>query len=75
MNMRQFENDVKMYGTQTREKSGLPVFKFENDVKMYGTQTATSSMAAPPQFENDVKMYGTQTVPLLGSRDTCLRMM
>ena len=34
-----FENDVKMYGTQT---AGLPieaVEKFENDVKMYGTQT------------------------------------
>ena len=32
-----FENDVKMYGTQTwsKKKSGL----FENDVKMYGTQT------------------------------------
>ena len=34
-----FENDVKMYGTQTlippRNNNGL----FENDVKMYGTQT------------------------------------
>ena len=38
LNLR-FENDVKMYGTQTK-----PVLKhcpcwFENDVKMYGTQT------------------------------------
>ena len=34
-----FENDVKMYGTQTR-RSVRDVFgKFENDVKMYGTQT------------------------------------
>ncbi len=34
-----FENDVKMYGTQT---SGLHEFRvqFENDVKMYGTETA-----------------------------------
>ena len=34
-----FENDVKMYGTQTL---GLVVTinnAFENDVKMYGTQT------------------------------------
>ena len=38
LNLR-FENDVKMYGTQTvtvvREFTPL----FENDVKMYGTQT------------------------------------
>ena len=38
LNLR-FENDVKMYGTQTL----LPLFtveiEFENDVKMYGTQT------------------------------------
>ena len=37
-----FENDVKMYGTQT----GLDGFNasggFENDVKMYGTQTMTT---------------------------------
>ena len=34
-----FENDVKMYGTET---SILPVILtgvFENDVKMYGTET------------------------------------
>ena len=35
-----FENDVKMYGTQT----SFPLFSisraFENDVKMYGTQTS-----------------------------------
>ena len=30
-----FENDVKMYGTQTARTQGV----FENDVKMYGTQT------------------------------------
>ena len=38
LNLR-FENDVKMYGTQTTLTSGLTVVKFENDVKMYGTQT------------------------------------
>ena len=34
-----FENDVKMYGTQTSTSRGTPHFWFENDVKMYGTQT------------------------------------
>ena len=41
LNLR-FENDVKMYGTQTG--NGVPsfYFTFENDVKMYGTQTRKS---------------------------------
>ena len=34
-----FENDVKMYGTQTYPSCMFPVIPFENDVKMYGTQT------------------------------------
>ena len=34
-----FENDVKMYGTQTFELLFRVRFEFENDVKMYGTQT------------------------------------
>ena len=34
-----FENDVKMYGTQTRGPSSKNRTLFENDVKMYGTQT------------------------------------
>ena len=38
LNLR-FENDVKMYGTQTMEEYGSTVEEFENDVKMYGTQT------------------------------------
>ena len=38
LNLR-FENDVKMYGTQTVEKFLLSLDSFENDVKMYGTQT------------------------------------
>ena len=43
LNLR-FENDVKMYGTQT-SKFGLMYFDlFENDVKMYGTQTAALYM-------------------------------
>ena len=38
LNLR-FENDVKMYGTQTVNQSDLKKVEFENDVKMYGTQT------------------------------------
>ena len=34
-----FENDVKMYGTQTYQKRLTGITVFENDVKMYGTQT------------------------------------
>ena len=34
-----FENDVKMYGTQTAVADIGQQCKFENDVKMYGTQT------------------------------------
>ena len=35
-----FENDVKMYGTQTNRIGVSYEALFENDVKMYGTQTA-----------------------------------
>ena len=38
LNLR-FENDVKMYGTQTKVEPDADCMKFENDVKMYGTQT------------------------------------
>ena len=38
LNLR-FENDVKMYGTQTSKRNGRKQAEFENDVKMYGTQT------------------------------------
>ena len=38
LNLR-FENDVKMYGTQTPTAPAESVGAFENDVKMYGTQT------------------------------------
>ena len=38
LNLR-FENDVKMYGTQTDDLQMVKHEKFENDVKMYGTQT------------------------------------
>ena len=38
LNLR-FENDVKMYGTQTIFFFICVLLLFENDVKMYGTQT------------------------------------
>ena len=38
LNLR-FENDVKMYGTQTLFAMLPSIHSFENDVKMYGTQT------------------------------------
>ena len=63
LNLR-FENDVKMYGTQTTLQHALNRKSFENDVKMYGTQTDRLPYLIPPWFENDVKMYGTQTFHL-----------
>ena len=60
LNLR-FENDVKMYGTQTKPQFWTQRSWFENDVKMYGTQTVCSRQPLPSAFENDVKMYGTQT--------------
>ena len=59
--LRQFENDVKMYGTQTLAEIAGVLGWFENDVKMYGTQTKENRTARACGFENDVKMYGTQT--------------
>ena len=35
----QFENDVKMYGTETSSIHECIIVPFENDVKMYGTET------------------------------------
>ena len=55
-----FENDVKMYGTQTNIQPVWTTPSFENDVKMYGTQTFISHSWRSWEFENDVKMYGTQ---------------
>ena len=60
LNLR-FENDVKMYGTQTISKRPPRDGEFENDVKMYGTQTLSQFPTIVSAFENDVKMYGTQT--------------
>ena len=60
LNLR-FENDVKMYGTQTIYCKTSYKQQFENDVKMYGTQTRQDGKTTGSLFENDVKMYGTQT--------------
>ena len=74
LNLR-FENDVKMYGTQTWAQSTIISYLFENDVKMYGTQTAKSTHEYIRLFENDVKMYGTQTKDRLMFLQYRLRMM
>jgi len=34
-----FENDVEMYGAQTRKECRIMAKLFENDVEMYGAQT------------------------------------
>ena len=44
LNLR-FENDVKMYGTQTIHTAVVGRLRFENDVKMYGTQTGNYMFA------------------------------
>ncbi len=74
LNLR-FENDVKMYGTQTLETSRTFQTSFENDVKMYGTQTMHIHIRGFRMFENDVKMYGTQTIKNLIIAAQRLRMM
>ena len=70
-----FENDVKMYGTQTLSDIIISYLRFENDVKMYGTQTTFCSRRTYNQFENDVKMYGTQTQKRGAAQVASLRMM
>ena len=74
LNLR-FENDVKMYGTQTSDLHVKDTSTFENDVKMYGTQTLISASGLYAVFENDVKMYGTQTIHLSLMNENSLRMM
>ena len=74
LNLR-FENDVKMYGTQTVFVYVKSSDRFENDVKMYGTQTPISFICIHTVFENDVKMYGTQTRYSSQVRPSRLRMM
>ncbi|RHP33445.1 hypothetical protein DWZ60_14315, partial [Blautia sp. AF34-10] len=49
LNLR-FENDVKMYGTQTLSTRSTTACLFENDVKMYGTQTDRLPYLIPPWF-------------------------
>ena len=60
LNLR-FENDVKVYGTQTEDQWTAYYEAFENDVKVYGTQTDSDRCVNALPFENDVKVYGTQT--------------
>ena len=48
----EFENDVKMYGTQTACHPFCHHLQFENDVKMYGTQTQKHSSL----WQNSLRM-------------------
>ena len=74
LNLR-FENDVKMYGTQTRVPHSSMIGTFENDVKMCGTQTPIIVFCGFFSFEHDVKMYSTQTNTELLLQNLRLRMM
>ena len=56
-----FENDVEMYGAQTKCVMCDRPFMFENDVEMYGAQTTGCKLLDATKFENDVEMYGAQT--------------
>ena len=56
-----FENDVEMYGAQTKRQIQSLQWLFENDVEMYGAQTPAWIAEAIAVFENDVEMYGAQT--------------
>ena len=58
--VRQFENDVKQYGTQAFTVGKCVTNGFENDVKQYGTQASRFPTLPTNAFENDVKQYGTQ---------------
>ena len=74
LNLR-FENDVKMYGTETNRVDGIEQRVFENDVKMYGTETWLLEYIKDYVFENDVKMYGTETDTVSVNGLMSLRMM
>ena len=60
-----FENDVEMYGAQTRYLPNETLTLFENDVEMYGAQTLYEVQIIGSVFENDVEMYGAQTTCFL----------
>ena len=70
-----FENDVKIYGIQTRRAASQDRQSFENDVKIYGIQTGTALKMSTKWFENDVKIYGIQTLAFCSKTSTGLRMM
>ena len=40
-----FENDVEMYGAQTKGRFNCVLLWFENDVEMYGAQTEERKMS------------------------------
>ena len=75
MARREFENDVKTYGTETSYVFGCGTCEFENDVKTYGTETCSEQGSCHIWFENDVKTYGTETTVNCDVTTACLRMM
>ena len=54
-----FENDVKMYGTQTWLNRLMNMKMFENYVIKNCTHTWLYLLKKFKLFENDVKMYGS----------------
>lgn len=58
-----FENDVKMYGTQTDLEKVVSAIKFENDVKMYGVQHPNTQKHAFCHLQHPVRVFMC-TLPL-----------
>ena len=56
-----FENDVKMYGTQTIVLLFIPILSVWEWCKNVWYSNIKKFRVAFFRFENDVKMYGTQT--------------
>ena len=52
-----FENDVKMYGTQTEMAAYMGCKQLENDVKMYGILPICRDLLQKAQLENNVKYW------------------
>ena len=71
----EFENDVEMYGAQTKRYAYKYADGFENDVEMYGAQTLSALKWSSVMFENDVEMYGAQTLTIRFPTLLRLRMM
>ena len=62
-----FENDVKMYGTQTMATRIILCTAVWEWCKNVWYSNLFSLILPQPPFENDVKMYGTQTIKVKDS--------